>query len=1570
MADFKILRIRFRWVGNWTNSTSYIKDDVVRYGGKTYVALKTHTSAANFYTDLEAVDLQIPPQPAPVWELMLDGYEWTQDWQTSTFYQEGDIAKKNGIVYICAESHTSVAAETDFTDDLDATYWTVYTSTDNWRYNWNTSTSYSVNDIVKYNGVIYRCVTAHVSASTLSSGLEANLPNWVLISDTVFWRGDWTTSTRYRLNDIIRYNGVVYECIQGHTSAATQALGLENDLGFWTVYYQNVEYKGAWNSSAFRYRLYDIVKYGAGLWVCIQPHTSSLPFDQTRWEIYFPGFEFENEWNSATVYQPGDVVSYGGYNYFAKTNHVNQIPSIESDDWELLKTSYRIRGDWDSSTEYKVGDVVRRGGMLYVAISDSLAQETTLTAYWELLIPGERWIGKWQDQQEYLLGDVVSYISSSYKCIAKHVSSLSNRPDLDLNNLYWVTFIEGNRINVLAEPGDIKTFGVDIDGSSVNAIRREIGIEGQPLTVVTGEARWATFNEINKVYYVSTDGDNTNPGISLQAPWRTIKYACENITGPATIFVKTGTYLEQLPISVPAGVAIVGDELRGTSVEPAPGFESDDMFYVRNASGIRNMTLRGLQGSLTPANVNGTRRPTAGAYVSLDPGSGPNDSSVWITTRSPYIQNVTTFGTACTGCKIDGALHSGGNRSIVANDFTQVLSDGIGIWCTNRGLTEQVSVFSYYAHIGYLAENGGKIRATNGNSSYGTYGCAAEGFDPTEVPITGSVNNRFTEAQVGSVVTHPGQIYALEYTNAGTNYTSATYTFGGAGLGAAVIGNETRDAAIYQARIYTPGDSSPAGGGSYLTVTNNAQSGTTFTIVLAVTDTNSASNYLGMRIFITSGTGAGQYGYISNYDSISKAATVLRESDDQLGWDHVVPGYPIESVLNNTTVYRIEPRVVFNFPGFQTFARTVPSGGYFNAVWTGSAFVSTSVGSSNSIRSTNGVNWTAGGALPSPGTNWQGLASGSISSTSYTVTVDSDFGTRAAYSTNSGVSWSPSTLPAGAQWRSVAYGNSKFVAIATLGNATAISTDGVSWISGGNLPSSIGWQEVAYGNGVWIAIGGDGLDGGAMAYSLDDGVTWAASTMPVATQWVSVTYGNGRFVAVTLTGTVGAYSFNGINWTESTLPSQLQRRKVRYGQGVFLAIGSSTTVVAYSNDGYEWRTNGDDSTQFALPSAGNWWATAFGNPNNIGVWAVLPSSGTGGATILTGARAIGRATVAAGRIGKISLIEPGSGYTASATVTVIDPNNTSDVVVRLRVGNGALAQPTFSNRGTGYITPTTTVTVNGDGYADDYQIGSFLIVANLSLLPGPGDNMNISGINDVTYKIITIEQLSGSPGNFTAKFRVSPILDIEESPEHNTNITIRQQYSQVRLTGHDFLDIGVGNFQNANYPSIPLLQLSPENEVLEKGGGRVFYTSTDQDGNFRVGELFKVEQATGTVTISADLFNLGGLSELSLGGVTVGGTGVVVREFSTDATFTADSNNIIPTQRAIKAYLSANIAGGGANALVTILSAGTVRIGPDSIGSTTSAQVNVTEKMNIQGGISGDMFQMEFFAASFSSSEE
>ena len=50
MAEFKISRLRYTWKGAWVTASTFIKDDVVQYGGQTWVCMRQHTSSA-FQTD-------------------------------------------------------------------------------------------------------------------------------------------------------------------------------------------------------------------------------------------------------------------------------------------------------------------------------------------------------------------------------------------------------------------------------------------------------------------------------------------------------------------------------------------------------------------------------------------------------------------------------------------------------------------------------------------------------------------------------------------------------------------------------------------------------------------------------------------------------------------------------------------------------------------------------------------------------------------------------------------------------------------------------------------------------------------------------------------------------------------------------------------------------------------------------------------------------------------------------------------------------------------------------------------------------------------------------------------------------------------------------------------------------------------------------------------------------------------------------------------------------------------------------------------------------------------------------
>ena len=119
----------------------------------------------------------------------------------------------------------------------------------------------------------------------------------------------------------------------------------------------------------------------------------------------------------------------------------------------------------------------------------------------------------------------------------------------------------------------------------------------------------------------------------------------------------------------------------------------------------------------------------------------------------------------------------------------------------------------------------------------------------------------------------------------------------------------------------------------------------------------------------------------------------------------------------------------------------------------------------------------------------------------------------------------------------------------------------------------------------------------------------------------------------------------------------------------------------------------------------------------------------------------------------------------------------------------------------------------------------------------------------------------------------------------------------------------------------------------------MFYSSTDQDGNFRVGELFEVEQASGIITINADQFDLSGLTELSLGGVTLGGTGATIQEFSIDPLFTNNSDKVVPTQKAIAAYVKSRITGGGSTVNVNKAVAGLIAIGDNGLDIDNNPEV-------------------------------
>jgi len=736
-----------------------------------------------------------------------------------------------------------------------------------------------------------------------------------------------------------------------------------------------------------------------------------------------------------------------------------------------------------------------------------------------------------------------------------------------------------------------------------------------------------------------------------------------------------------------------------------------------------------------------------------------------------------------------------------------------------------------------------------------------------------------------------------------------------------------------------------------------------------------------MRIAIVSGKGVGQYGYISGYDALTKVAIVSKEYNDTNGWENLYPGRPIETTLDSTTRYSLEPRVIIDDPGWSVSEPNItwPSnflsaylGGLYDIQYVDGTYIALNLVGDSAI-STDGLIFTSG-AQPGGNGDYVGGYRRSASSDTKAYFIHDSQDELKIY-TPSTNTWATVSLPVqNGSYESIAVNptndtvivynaNDGWVRIPAAGSPITNASFTLDFIINPRRTISVG---VAYGNGRFVYAHGNGN----VAYSTDDGSNWSEVTGAIdsTVDWQAISYGNGRFVVVGYDEDLNAratYSFDGITWydddTNLGIMPDGQLSHLIYQNGQFLAIqlsGSGTKTVAKSKDGWAWQWFDEDSTVYSV--AGD----SLFKPAGPDLWNNI----TGSNDIRkynTGAGAIARTIVSGSRLESFNIYDPGSNYTTTPNVVVFDNENTIDNDSQARLASGVLAQPVFTNRGEGYVTATSQIT--GDGFADIFQTGKTIKLKNVTRVPGPGANVSINGIGDVTYRLTQVTSQSGTVPNLNLTVNISPTIKNQNSPDHEETLIIREQYSQVRLTGHDFLDIGVGNTTSTRYPQLYLEGEDPEtprqpfNETVDNGGGRVFYTSTDQDGNFRVGELFAVEQASGIVTVNADLFELNGLSELSLGGIQVGGSAVVIKEFSKDGTFVANSNNIVPTQAAIISYLESRISSGGADALTNTLIAGQVKISGTNITTTSGLQINIPVPINHVNGISGDYLSLQYF---------
>jgi hypothetical protein len=199
-----------------------------------------------------------------------------------------------------------------------------------------------------------------------------------------------------------------------------------------------------------------------------------------------------------------------------------------------------------------------------------------------------------------------------------------------------------------------------------------------------------------------------------------------------------------------------------------------------------------------------------------------------------------------------------------------------------------------------------------------------------------------------------------------------------------------------------------------------------------------------------------------------------------------------------------------------------------------------------------------------------------------------------------------------------------------------------------------------------------------------------------------------------------------------------------------------------------------------------------------------------------------------------------------------------------------------------------------NGYAICSASSTTSITLNYPFNPGTYSN--------ATTTTITREATSGSSISLgiSAPFSTSIAFNPRLGYPGSETAQITTRISTTRVTGHDFLNIGTGSYNTTNWPTViygnPSIAADQTKEVLEEGVGRVFYVTTDQNGIFRVGRFFSVDQGTGSVTFSASiaLSNLDGLGFKR---------GVVVAEFSTDSAMTNNASDTVSVQSAVRGFV-------------------------------------------------------------------
>jgi len=182
----------------------------------------------------------------------------------------------------------------------------------------------------------------------------------------------------------------------------------------------------------------------------------------------------------------------------------------------------------------------------------------------------------------------------------------------------------------------------------------------------------------------------------------------------------------------------------------------------------------------------------------------------------------------------------------------------------------------------------------------------------------------------------------------------------------------------------------------------------------------------------------------------------------------------------------------------------------------------------------------------------------------------------------------------------------------------------------------------------------------------------------------------------------------------------------------------------------------------------------------------------------------------------VTITNGGSGYTTPPVVTFSSPSETWGITATgtAVLTNGVVTSVQMISNGRGY-TGTPTVTIDGAATGTCNILPTYYVVSSSTPIVG--------GISTVTFTE-----------------RVPYAVGV------GTTVPFFKQ-SRVLASSHAFEYIGSGNTALTALPQRGGVAIT-ENEVISQNGGLVIYTSTDQAGNFKIGDGVIINQLEGSIT--------------------------------------------------------------------------------------------------------------------------